>query len=183
MFVIFCVLFSDQGKVSGEFELSEFELTEKKIPDKWGEIQGKLDLVRVIGALLYTHLVHVITGLPSSRYECVPHKRVGVPLQMTVDTLYVNHGIDLNGFVRLLLCDPRHFLHRSKGSTEKKKKNTARRSEPPAVLFFCAAFTSYYEESDRGHTITAKKIHLITVFIRISAQPRVSAHLKSEHPS
>ena len=24
-------------------------------------------------------------------------------------------------------------------------------------LFFCAAFTLYYEESDRGQTITAKK--------------------------
>ena len=29
-----------------------------------GEIQRKLDLVRVIGVLLYTHLVHVITGVP-----------------------------------------------------------------------------------------------------------------------
>ena len=47
--------------------------------------------------------MHVITGVPSSRYECVPHKRVGVPLQTTIETLYVNHGIDLNGSVRLLL--------------------------------------------------------------------------------
>ena len=69
-------------------------------------------------------------------YECVPHKRVGVTLQTTVETLYVNHGIDLNNFVWLLLCDHQH------------KKKTAGG---------LAAFTSYYEESDRGHTITAKK--------------------------
>ena len=50
-------------------------------------------------------------------------------------------------------------------------------------FFFFAAFTSRYEESESGHTITAKKIRLITVFIRISAQPRVSAHLASKHPS
>ena len=76
--------------------------------EKLGEIQRKLDLVRVVGVLLYTHLVHVITGVPTSRYECVPHKRVGVPLQTTVETLYVNHGIDLNNFVWLLLCDHQH---------------------------------------------------------------------------
>ena len=28
-------------------------------------------------------------------------------------------------------------------------------------LFFCAAFTSYYEENDRGQTITAKKTDLL----------------------
>ena len=28
-------------------------------------------------------------------------------------------------------------------------------------LFFCAAFTSYYEENDRGQTITAKNTDLI----------------------
>ena len=33
---------------------------------------------------------------------------------------------------------------------------TRRLSGPPAV-FFCAAFTSYYEEIDWDHTITAKK--------------------------
>ena len=66
-------------------------------------MQGKLDLVRVIGVLL-----HEIKGLPSSHYECVPHKRVGVALQTTVETLYVNHGIDLNNFVWLLLCDHQH---------------------------------------------------------------------------
>ena len=159
MFVIFWVLFSDQGKVSGEFELSEFELTEKKIPDKWGEIQGKLDLVRVIGALLYTHLVHVITGLPGSRYECVPHKRVGVPLQMTVDTLYVNHGIDLNGFVRLLLCDPRHFLHRSKGSTEKKKTNKQTRPGGPnrrLFFFLCCLYFVLWREWQGSHNNSQK---------------------------
>ena len=37
----------DQGnvnllRVSGEFELSEFELTKLKISEKWGEIQRKL---------------------------------------------------------------------------------------------------------------------------------------------
>ena len=37
----------DQGnvnllRVSGEFELSEFELTKLKITEKWGEIQRKL---------------------------------------------------------------------------------------------------------------------------------------------
>ena len=159
MFVIFWVLFSDQGKVSGEFELSEFELTEKKIPDKWGEIQGKMDLVRVIGALLYTHLVHVITGLPGSRYECVPHKRVGVPLQMTVDTLYVNHGIDLNGFVRLLLCDPRHFLHRSKGSTEKKKTNKQTRPGGPnrrLFFFLCCLYFVLWREWQGSHNNSQK---------------------------
>ena len=31
------------------------------------------------------------------------------------------------------------------------------RQGPDRRLFFCAAFTSYYEESDRGQTITAKK--------------------------
>ena len=31
------------------------------------------------------------------------------------------------------------------------------RQGPDHRLFFCAAFTSYYEESDRGQTITAKK--------------------------
>ena len=35
--------------VSGEFELSDFELTEWKMTEKWGEIQGKLDLLRVSG--------------------------------------------------------------------------------------------------------------------------------------
>ena len=31
------------------------------------------------------------------------------------------------------------------------------RQGPARRLFFCAAFTSYYEENDRGQTITAKK--------------------------
>ena len=31
---------------------------------------------------------------------------------------------------------------------------------PDPRLFFCAAFTSYYEESDRGQTITTKKKQL-----------------------
>ena len=40
----------DQGKgnfarVSREFELSKFELTKGKMTGKWGEIQGKLDLL------------------------------------------------------------------------------------------------------------------------------------------
>ena len=93
-------------------------------------MQGKLDLVRVIEVLLYTHLVHVITGVPSSRYECVPHKRVGVPLQKTIETLYVNHGIDLNGSVRLFLFGTAggfFFLF-------------------CFVFCFCAAFTCHYKE-------------------------------------
>ena len=99
------------------------------------------------------------------------------------ETLYMNHVIYLNGFVRLLLCDPVTFFIEVKAA-QKKEKNS-RRSEPPYFFFFffCAAFTSYYEESGRDHTMTAKKIRLITVFIRISAQPRVSAHLASKHPS
>ena len=32
---------------------------------------------------------------------------------------------------------------------------------PDPRLFFCAAFTSYYEESDRGQTITTQKKRLI----------------------
>ena len=35
---------------------------------------------------------------------------------------------------------------------------------PDPRLFFCAAFTSYYEESDRGQTITTKKNNLIVKF-------------------
>ena len=35
---------------------------------------------------------------------------------------------------------------------------------PNPRLFFCAAFTSYYEESDRGQTITSKKNNLIVEF-------------------
>ena len=100
--LFFAFYFLIKGKLEG-IRVIQIWVNREKIPDKWGEIQGKLDLVRVIGVLLYTHLVHVITGIPSSRYECVPHKRVGVPLQTTVETLYVNHGIDLNGSVRLLL--------------------------------------------------------------------------------
>ena len=61
--------------------------------EKLGEIQRKLDLVRVVGVLLYTHLVHVITGVPTSRYECVHHKRVGVALETTVETLYEKYII------------------------------------------------------------------------------------------
>ena len=38
-----------------------------------------------------------------------------------------------------------------------KRKPPSSRQGPDRRLFFCAAFTSYYEESDRGQTITAKK--------------------------
>ena len=38
------------------------------------------------------------------------------------------------------------------------------RQGPDRRLFFCAAFTSYYEESDRGQTITAKKNDQIADF-------------------
>ena len=34
------------------------------------------------------------------------------------------------------------------------------RQGPDRQLFFCAAITSYYEESDRGQTITAKEKRL-----------------------
>ena len=37
------------------------------------------------------------------------------------------------------------------------RKLPSNRQGPDCRLFFCAAFTSYYEESDRGQTITAKK--------------------------
>ena len=63
--------------------------------EKLGEIQRKLDLVRVIGLLLYTHLVHVITGVPTSRYECVHHKRVSVALETTVETLYEKYNTEV----------------------------------------------------------------------------------------
>ena len=63
--------------------------------EKLGEIQRKLDLVRVIGVLLYTHTVHVITGVPTSRYECVHHKRVGVALETTVETLYEKYHTEV----------------------------------------------------------------------------------------
>ena len=36
-------------------------------------------------------------------------------------------------------------------------KTPSNRQRPDRHLFFCAAFTLYYEEGDRGPTITAKK--------------------------
>ena len=44
-------------------------------------------------------------------------------------------------------------------------------------LFFCAAFTSYYEENDRGQTITAKK----TTKSLISNQ-KTQEYIKSKCP-
>ena len=37
------------------------------------------------------------------------------------------------------------------------RKPPSNRQGPDRRLFFCAAFTSYYEESDKGQTTTAKK--------------------------
>ena len=39
-------------------------------------------------------------------------------------------------------------------------KPPSSRQGPDRQLFFCAAITSYYEESDRGQTITAKEKRL-----------------------
>ena len=55
--------------------------------EKLGEIQGKLDLVRVIGVLLYTHLVHVITGvLPHVTSVFITRESACVALETTVET-------------------------------------------------------------------------------------------------
>ena len=51
------------------------------------------------------------------------------------------------------------------------------RQGPDRRLFFCAAFTSYYEESDRGQTITAKK----TTKSLISNQ-KTQEYIKSKYP-
>ena len=51
------------------------------------------------------------------------------------------------------------------------------RQGPDLRLFFCAVFTSYYEESDRGQTITAKK----TTKSLISNQ-KTQEYIKSKCP-
>ena len=51
------------------------------------------------------------------------------------------------------------------------------RQGPDRQLFFCAAFTSCYEESDRGQTITAKK----TTKSLISNQ-KTQEYIKSKCP-
>ena len=46
------------------------------------------------------------------------------------------------------------------------------------VHLSCVCIISFYHHYFVLHVVPAKTQHCITVFIRISAQPRISAHLK-----
>ena len=56
------------------------------------------------------------------------------------------------------VCSGQKSLLRFDGFSGRKPFSSTQGPNPR--LFFCAAFTSYYEESDRGQTITSKKKQL-----------------------
>jgi len=51
------------------------------------------------------------------------------------------------------------------------------RQGPEHRLFFCAAFTLYYEESERDHSITAKKMTKL-----INSHQKRQEYIKSKSP-
>ena len=68
---------------------------------------------------------------------------------------FQQHAWGYFALTRLLRCSDDRSLPLVDGFSVRKPPSS--RQGPDHRLFFCAAFTSYYEESDRGQTITAKK--------------------------
>ena len=57
------------------------------------------------------------------------------------------------------------------------RKPPSSRQGPDQLLFFCAAFTSYYEENDRGQTITAKNLTKL-----MNSHQKAQEYIKGKSP-